>query len=801
MDTKANIVPAYLPVGWKYRYFLGTHIWTYLDNKDLQIVASQSCIDFRDTPKGLEIIYIADETLRPELCGWYVHFLDKGKGITAYPRAGTKIDGYEYTRGPFTEGDAVEWSLTLGNDYEFRKRHLYPIDYSLDIPGWEHSEHLLSDLWRSKENMLYVLILKPEYSHHYSVWKYVQHPSKEEWETKEQLEKDIVGKKAGVERVRWYAEHTTVPEDPLYEYLRKWGKVMEGLSPEQTVAMTELMEGGMTPADAYKKILGYPTDHPGHQDGNPGNDEEENKLKGEKVWQMDERRYQSLMGVHQPWIAEISPAQYAGMSGRAQREYSKRRDAEWQASYDIKQEWYEKVTQAYVLGKFKLEDPGVSEAAKTAVWRYERDLKEEREKVAHDQAVKENRIISVLDLEIGDRVHCIMYREYGTVIKKFKKSIRVRWEKPLTGGATETTLEAGYFQWWDYNDMVERVKQGLPIRPVRGPVQEPPAAAPEPAAAPPTELTELVEEDECTLTQQQIGYWKGQALKDIREKSFDAAWKIVDYFYDHGCNKVADRIEELLSGAEEQETAAKGHVHDKYYCPICGNFRVCGICGKEWYGSASGSKNYPTLCEECADAEFEKEMKEFWKKEEKEYAKLDRELQKDEAQPAFLGHEWECFKSGLEYWEAIKLEGQLRRAGRTVRKEPRGDKWDVYIRSWDTAAAPPTELEEKEMAWPDEDVGYTFIDDVLGKATLVKKQSSKKCPSCKIPMQIWKVEKAINPHIYVCHKCGYIPLDDASGEAGTSTLEAYLGVQEQPPGPQLPAQEEQRTLEQYLNGG
>lgn len=81
-------------------------------------------------------------------------------------------------------------------------------------------------------------------------------------------------------------------------------------------------------------------------------------------------------------------------------------------------------------------------------------------------------------------------------------------------------------------------------------------------------------------------------------------------------------------------------------------------------------------------------MKEFEKQQEKEFAKLDRELPKDTLKPAFIGQDWECFKEGLVFDEAIKLEGQLREAGRSVRKEPRNELWDVYVRTRDTATEP-----------------------------------------------------------------------------------------------------------------
>ncbi|MBA7712277.1 hypothetical protein ES703_121249 [subsurface metagenome] len=128
----------------------------------------------------------------------------------------------------------------------------------------------------------------------------------------------------------------------------------------------------------------------------------------------------------------------------------------------------------------------------------------------------------------------------------------------------------------------------------------------------------------------------------------------------------------------------------------------------------------------CAEEEFKKEMKIFEKQQEKEFAKLDREIQKDETEPVFIGQDWECFEWSMEYTEAIKLEKQLREAGRTVRKEPRDGMWDVYIRKWDTAAAPPE----------------------------------------------------------------------------SQTLDEYIGIQEEETAvPQRPAEEPQKTLDQYLNGG
>lgn len=261
--------------GWTYKYFLGSHFWKCDINEDLQVIARDDCIDFDQKPGGLEITYILDKTIRPERCGWYVSFSDKGKGATSYPRAGTPTNGdFEWTRGPFTEEEALHWAEMLLLDWNFRKRNVYPKDYSMDIPGWVHETQYLSDLWRNRINMTYSFILKPVGGHRYEVWKYIQHPSKEEWLSKDRLEAMILGKKAGVGRVKWYSEHTYVPKDPLHVQLDKYLEAMEGLSDAQIKDMLKLMEGGMNPNEAYKKVLGYPTDNPGHNPGhhagNPG---------------------------------------------------------------------------------------------------------------------------------------------------------------------------------------------------------------------------------------------------------------------------------------------------------------------------------------------------------------------------------------------------------------------------------------------------------------------------------------------------------------------------------------------------
>jgi hypothetical protein len=146
----------------------------------------------------------------------------------------------------------------------------------------------------------------------------------------------------------------------------------------------------------------------------------------EEPWTMDDQLYQIRMGVEQPHIMEISPYQYARMSGAAKRRYGAQRSQEWDASSACKVQWHERVMAAFDAGTFTLETEGVHRSAvdaiKAELRRRERCGLEERRKAFH--AV--NRGLTMEQLHVGDRVFSIMAGRYCMVTKLYRKSLHVK---------------------------------------------------------------------------------------------------------------------------------------------------------------------------------------------------------------------------------------------------------------------------------------------------------------------------------------------------------------------------------------
>lgn len=181
-----------------------------------------------------------------------------------------------------------------------------------------------------------------------------------------------------------------------------------------------------------------------------------------KPWTTDASRYQSALGVKQPWIAEISPVQYGRMSARAKKAYDAKRAAEWEASGVAKERWRKEVLRAFDLGQFRLDDDDVTEDAREAVRLGQRRVAEAAEKSALALARTANQVLPG-ELEVGDRVYDLMRGKYGTVSKVFKKSARVDY------GDGASTTGIGGLQWHSYNDLLEVVKRGDPVKPARAP--------------------------------------------------------------------------------------------------------------------------------------------------------------------------------------------------------------------------------------------------------------------------------------------------------------------------------------------
>jgi hypothetical protein len=139
----------------------------------------------------------------------------------------------------------------------------------------------------------------------------------------------------------------------------------------------------------------------------------------ENPWEMSASQWLAHNKIHEPWIAEISPYQYAKLSQRAKKEYDAKRNKEWGASSKSKDNWVKKVYAAYKAGEFKLGDKGVHPDVAIVL---NREKEGEKQK-SFEEAVKDNRIDDLSSVNIGDRVFHVIYRKYGKINKIGKNQL------------------------------------------------------------------------------------------------------------------------------------------------------------------------------------------------------------------------------------------------------------------------------------------------------------------------------------------------------------------------------------------
>lgn len=149
------------------------------------------------------------------------------------------------------------------------------------------------------------------------------------------------------------------------------------------------------------------------------------------VWTLTRSGWQAARGIHEPYIAEISPMQLAHMSKAAKRRYEAQRSKEWEASAEAGAEYRRLVVDAFARGEFAWDD--ASNDAKDAVRSHQARVRESDNKALTDAALKANRL-SIADLVVGERVFDIMSRSYGTVVKVSRKSARVKLESGYQPG-------------------------------------------------------------------------------------------------------------------------------------------------------------------------------------------------------------------------------------------------------------------------------------------------------------------------------------------------------------------------------
>lgn len=186
---------------------------------------------------------------------------------------------------------------------------------------------------------------------------------------------------------------------------------------------------------------------------------------GLPVWQTGRDHFQSRAGVHRPWIAEISPMQYAGLSKRGKVEYDAKRSREWQASADCAAEYAAACFAAWETDASIYTDPRIHPDAKTAIF-HERLRREKAAADARFKALQDgNAIRSADEIQIGDRVYWLLGGRYITVTKKSKASIRAVDD---TGEEHKAAIRA--CQWLHYNELRKAADEGrttVRLRPLK----------------------------------------------------------------------------------------------------------------------------------------------------------------------------------------------------------------------------------------------------------------------------------------------------------------------------------------------
>lgn len=199
-------------------------------------------------------------------------------------------------------------------------------------------------------------------------------------------------------------------------------------------------------------------------------------------WQFSAAAYQAALGVHQPWIAEISPMQYAHMGKAQKAAYDKRRAGEWEASAAVKGEWRAAVVAAWREGRFDPQDAEVHpDAAQEVRWVQHADAKAAaaQERAGKDRA---NEITDAKQVKVGDQVWLVIQRAYAEVIKVSQRSVQVRtpygpYKVPVSGRTplmlrNDPRESKGENEMVSIRSLLEKIemmtKTGIPLRVVNG---------------------------------------------------------------------------------------------------------------------------------------------------------------------------------------------------------------------------------------------------------------------------------------------------------------------------------------------
>lgn len=188
------------------------------------------------------------------------------------------------------------------------------------------------------------------------------------------------------------------------------------------------------------------------------------------AWTISASAYQASKGVHQPWIAEISPWQYANMSKRGKARYDERRSREWQASADCKGDFARECVEAYDRGEIVVDGgrwfdhPDLSRDAKDAIWG-EVLAREKRAKQATLDKASAGNVPSLETLRIRDTVYDLLCGRYGKVVKLHRITVRLAFDcapdAPEWIRGSKTSLRG--CQWLHFNELKIAAEHGIPI--------------------------------------------------------------------------------------------------------------------------------------------------------------------------------------------------------------------------------------------------------------------------------------------------------------------------------------------------
>lgn len=174
-----------------------------------------------------------------------------------------------------------------------------------------------------------------------------------------------------------------------------------------------------------------------------------------KPWTMNASQWLIANNIHEPFIAEISPMQYAHLGKQQKAAYDAKRNKEWNDAAKGKTEWAKLVYKAFKDGKFEKDDMDVSDAARDAI-RYQgvASEKEELDKIFKEEDRK-NEIMDTSELKVGDVVWHFMYRQYVTVTKVGKKSVSADYVG--YNGQAITNVKPRLLRWLSYEDLQKKV--------------------------------------------------------------------------------------------------------------------------------------------------------------------------------------------------------------------------------------------------------------------------------------------------------------------------------------------------------